>query len=78
MTKSGIRIVHNRLLGGWYVVRGPHQTPLGGRYSSKAEAQASLNRPRINAATMALAERSSRPDFDPTCIFCESGEEHEH
>ena len=27
---SKVRIVHNKLLGGWYVVRGPHQTPLSG------------------------------------------------
>jgi hypothetical protein len=39
-----IRIVYNRLLGGWYVVRGPHQTPLGGRFSSRAAAQAWLAR----------------------------------
>lgn len=41
---AGVRIVHNRLLGGWYVVRGPHQTPLNGRFNSKAEAQAWLMR----------------------------------
>lgn len=37
------RIVHNRILGGWYVVRGPHQTPISGRFDSKADAQASLD-----------------------------------
>lgn len=42
--KSDVRIVHNKLLGGWYIVRGPHQTPLGGRFDSKAEARAHLNR----------------------------------
>jgi hypothetical protein len=41
-----IKIVHNRLLGGWYVVRGPHQFPLAGRFASKAEAQAWLSRRR--------------------------------
>ena len=40
--KTGIRIVYNRLLGGWFIVRGPHQTPLGGRFATKAEAQAHL------------------------------------
>jgi len=40
------KIVFNKLLGGWYVVRGPHQTPLGGRFDSKAQAQAWLNRQR--------------------------------
>jgi len=39
---SGVRIVYNRLLGGWFIVRGPHQTPLGGRFDSKAEAQQHL------------------------------------
>ncbi len=41
-----VRIVYNRLLGGWYIVRGPHQTPIGGRYPSKEAAQAALYRPR--------------------------------
>lgn len=40
--KTGIRIVHNRLLGGWFIVRGPHQTPIGGRFDSRAEALAHL------------------------------------
>lgn len=42
--KTGIKIVHNKLLGGWFVVRGPHQTPLAGRFDSKADAQAYLAR----------------------------------
>jgi hypothetical protein len=37
-----VRIVYNRLLGGWYVVRGPHQTPLNGKFDTKAEAEAWL------------------------------------
>jgi hypothetical protein len=41
---SGIRIVYNKLLGGWYVVRGPHQTPLNGRFNSKYEAEEWLRR----------------------------------
>jgi hypothetical protein len=41
---SDVRIVHNKLLGGWYVVRGPHQTPLNGRFNSKQEAQEYLQR----------------------------------
>lgn len=47
---SGVRIVHNKLLGGWYIVRGPHQTPISGRYNTKAEAQAWLNRNKANPA----------------------------
>lgn len=39
----GVRIVYNKLLGGWYVVTGPHQTPLNGRFNSKYEAEAWLN-----------------------------------
>jgi hypothetical protein len=45
-----MRIVHNRLLGhrldagGWYVVKGPHQTPLSGSFISKKAAQAWLDR----------------------------------
>jgi len=38
------RIIYNRLLGGWFIVRGPHQTPLGGRFDSRADALAHLNR----------------------------------
>lgn len=44
MASRGLRIVYNKLLGGWYIVRGPHQTPLNGRFNSKAEAQEWLNR----------------------------------
>ena len=39
---GGVRIVHNKLLGGWYVVRGPHDTPISGRFNSKEEAKAWL------------------------------------
>lgn len=42
--RGGPQIVYNKLLGGWYVVVGPHQTPLNGRFDSKAEAQAWLGR----------------------------------
>jgi hypothetical protein len=37
-----IRIVHNRLLGGWFIVRGRHDTPIGGRHESRAAALAWL------------------------------------
>jgi len=33
-----LRIVHSRILGGWFIVRGPHQTPIGGRFDSKSAA----------------------------------------
>lgn len=41
-----VRIIHNRLLGGWYIVTGPHQTPISGRFESRAQALAHLNRNR--------------------------------
>jgi hypothetical protein len=33
-----LKIVHSKLLGGWFIVTGPHHTPIGGRFNSKAEA----------------------------------------
>lgn len=33
-----LRIVHSRILGGWFIVKGPHMTPIGGRFDSKAAA----------------------------------------
>ena len=46
MGKRDIRVVFNKLLRGWYVVRGPHQTPLCGRFDSKEAAYQWLNRNR--------------------------------
>ena len=37
-----MKIVHNRLLGGWFLVRGPRHTPLGGRYPTYKAALAAL------------------------------------
>lgn len=37
-----VKIVYNRLLGGWYVVRGPHHTPISGKFTTKADATAWL------------------------------------
>lgn len=39
-----IRIVHSRILGGWFIVRGPHQTPISGRFDTRAAAMAHLKR----------------------------------
>jgi len=39
-----VKIVFNKLLGGWLVVRGPHHTPLSGVFPTKAAAKASLAR----------------------------------
>ena len=32
------KIVYNKLLGGWYIVRGKYHTPLGGRFETRADA----------------------------------------
>ena len=37
-----MKVVYNGLLGGWYIVRGAHQTPIGGRFDSKELALAHL------------------------------------
>ena len=44
--RKTIQIIHNKLLGGWFIVRGPHQTPIGGRFNSKEEAQQHRNNVR--------------------------------
>ena len=41
-----VKIVFNRLLGGWFIVRGAHHTPIGGRFDSEQAAQAWLARDR--------------------------------
>ena len=54
-SSSGVRIVHNKLLGGWFIVRGPHQTPISGKFSSKEEAEKSLKqkeKPTANEAAL--------------------------
>lgn len=38
------KIVFNKLLRGWFVVRGPHHTPISGKFATKADAQAWLKR----------------------------------
>jgi hypothetical protein len=63
---TDIRIVHNKLLRGWFIVRGPHQTPLGGRFDTKAEAQAHLDkrkpglRATINGIALVMTENGWR------------------
>jgi hypothetical protein len=39
-----IRVIHSKILGGWFIVRGPHMTPIGGRFDSRADALAHLRR----------------------------------
>ena len=52
-----VKIVHNKLLGGWLIVRGPHQTPLSGVFPSKAAAKQSL--------VDAQAKRDAKVSFTP-------------
>jgi len=33
-----LRIVYNRMLGAWYIVRGRHHAPIGGRFESRQDA----------------------------------------
>lgn len=39
-----MKIVYNKLLNGWYIVRGAHHTPISGRFDTKAQALAHLNK----------------------------------
>jgi hypothetical protein len=39
-----MKVIYNGLLGGWYIVRGAHHTPLGGRFDSR-EAALAIPRP---------------------------------
>jgi hypothetical protein len=41
-----VRIVHNKLLNGWFIVTGAHQTPIGGRFDTREAAQLHLARGR--------------------------------
>ena len=40
------KVIFNRLLNGYYIVKGPHQTPISGRFETRAAALAHLNRNR--------------------------------
>ena len=39
-----MKVVYNSLLGAWYIVRGPHQTPISGRFETREMAVAHLRR----------------------------------
>ena len=39
-----MKVIYNGLLGGWYIVRGAHQTPISVRFDSKEQALAHLRR----------------------------------
>jgi len=39
-----MKVIFNRLLNGWYIVRGPHQTPISGRFDTQEAALAHLRK----------------------------------
>jgi hypothetical protein len=39
-----MKVVHNSLLMGWFIVRGKHQTPISGRFETRELALAHLRR----------------------------------
>jgi hypothetical protein len=42
--ETAMKVIYNRLLNGWYIVRGAHQTPISGRFDTKEAALAHLRR----------------------------------
>jgi len=40
------KIIFNLLLNGWFIVKGKHQAPIGGRFETKQKAIDHLNRKR--------------------------------
>lgn len=47
LVSSGVfnmRIVFNKILNGWYIVRGRHDTPISGRFETREAALAHLRR----------------------------------
>jgi hypothetical protein len=54
-----MKIIHNRLLGGWFIVRGPHQTPISGRFDTREQALAAHAAAQVNRALH--LRRRSRP-----------------
>lgn len=37
---SDVRVVFSKIIGAWFVVRGPHQTPISGAFRTREEARA--------------------------------------
>lgn len=37
-----LKVVYSKLLGGWFIVTGPHHTPIGGRFNTRNEALSRL------------------------------------
>lgn len=40
------KIVFNKILNGWFIVRGSHDTPISGRFDTKEQAKQWLTRKR--------------------------------
>ena len=40
------KIVFNKILNGWFIVRGSHDTPISGRFDTKEQAKQWFNRKR--------------------------------
>lgn len=70
---GGARVVYNRLLGGWYVVVGRHQTPISGRFDSKAEAEAWLRGRRRNPGKAKRAARRRAHEYVSELVRLERG-----
>jgi hypothetical protein len=39
-----MKVIYNKILGGWYIVRGAHQTPISGRFPTREQALAHLRK----------------------------------
>ena len=45
------RIIFNRLLNGWFIVRGSHDTPISGRFETKDQAKQWFKRKGVSIRT---------------------------
>ena len=45
------RIIFNKLLNGWFIVRGSHDTPISGRFETKDQAKQWLKRKGVSIRT---------------------------
>ena len=42
------KIVFNKILNGWFIVRGSHHTPISGRFDTKEQAKQWFNRQGVS------------------------------
>ena len=45
------KIVFNKILNGWFIVRGSHDTPISGRFDTKEQAKQWLTRKGVSIRT---------------------------